>query len=65
MTRSHKVKATRQPQQASAGKETKAGNYFVSNYPPYSFWKPEHVGELQSALGRSPTCGTAGRGCAR
>ena len=22
---------------------TKAGNYFVSNYPPYSFWKGEHV----------------------
>ncbi|NOT30676.1 MAG: coproporphyrinogen III oxidase family protein [Planctomycetes bacterium] len=22
---------------------TKAGNYFVSNYPPYSFWRPEHV----------------------
>jgi oxygen-independent coproporphyrinogen-3 oxidase len=23
--------------------QTKVGNYFVSNYPPYSFWKPEHV----------------------
>ncbi len=23
--------------------QTKAGNYFVSNYPPYSFWKSEHV----------------------
>ncbi|HSG80313.1 MAG TPA: hypothetical protein VLD62_12080 [Acidimicrobiia bacterium] len=28
MTRSHKVKATRQPQQASAGKETKAGKAY-------------------------------------
>ena len=25
--------------------ETTAGNYFVSNYPPYSFWSPEHAGE--------------------
>src|SRR4051812_31825383 len=35
-------------------KETMAGNYFVSNYPPFSFWKPELVGELQAALGRPP-----------
>jgi len=27
-------------------KETTVGNYFVSNYPPYSFWKPERIGEL-------------------
>src|SRR5881227_764670 len=33
-------------------RETKAGNYFVSNYPPYSFWRPEHVGEVHAALGR-------------
>ena len=35
-------------------KETTVGNYFVSNYPPYSFWKPERVGELQGALDRPP-----------
>jgi len=29
---------------------TKAGNYFVSNYPPYSFWKPEHVAALEQVL---------------
>jgi oxygen-independent coproporphyrinogen-3 oxidase len=23
--------------------ETKPGNYFVSNYPPFSFWKEEEV----------------------
>jgi oxygen-independent coproporphyrinogen-3 oxidase len=34
--------------------ETKAGNYFVSNYPPYSFWKPEFVGEAYAALQRPP-----------
>src|SRR6185436_7918567 len=32
--------------------ETKAGNYFVSNYPPYSFWKPEHVADAYAALDR-------------
>src|SRR5437660_7721255 len=35
-------------------KETTVGNYFVSNYPPFSFWKPERVGELVSALERPP-----------
>jgi oxygen-independent coproporphyrinogen-3 oxidase len=29
---------------------TKAGNYFVSNYPPYSFWKPEHVDAVERVL---------------
>ena len=38
--------------------ETTAGNYFVSNYPPFSFWKPEHVGELRAALERPPAPGT-------
>ena len=32
--------------------ETRAGNYFVSNYPPYSFWKPDYVGEAYAALDR-------------
>jgi oxygen-independent coproporphyrinogen III oxidase len=38
-------------------KETTVGNYFVSNYPPFSFWKPEHVGEVAAALGRPPAAG--------
>src|SRR6516162_6943168 len=38
-------------------KETVAGNYFVSNYPPYSFWKPERVGEFNAALERPPSPG--------
>jgi oxygen-independent coproporphyrinogen-3 oxidase len=41
-----------------AQKETKAGNYFVSNYPPYSFWKPEFVGEALAAMERPPVAGT-------
>jgi oxygen-independent coproporphyrinogen III oxidase len=38
--------------------ETTVGNYFVSNYPPFSFWKPEHVDELDAALSRPPEPGT-------
>jgi len=39
-------------------KQTTVGNYFVSNYPPFSFWKPERVGELLGALERPPAAGT-------
>src|SRR5690348_7885565 len=35
-------------------KQTTVGNYFVSNYPPFSFWKPEFVSDLQTALERPP-----------
>ncbi|MBT5926783.1 MAG: coproporphyrinogen III oxidase family protein [Verrucomicrobia bacterium] len=38
----------------SEKKPTTAGNYFVSNYPPYSFWKPDHVGEFLEAIERPP-----------
>ena len=38
--------------------QTTVGNYFVSNYPPFSFWKPELVGELDAALNRAPKPGT-------
>ena len=34
--------------------QTTAGNYFISNYPPYSFWTPEHAGEALAALDRLP-----------
>ncbi len=39
-------------------KQTTVGNYFVSNYPPYSFWEPERVGEIMSAMDRPPKPGT-------
>ena len=38
--------------------ETTVGNYFVSNYPPYSFWTPDHVSEAHAALERPPAPGT-------
>ena len=34
--------------------ETTPGNYFVSNYPPYSFWKPEYAAEAYRALENTP-----------
>ncbi len=38
--------------------ETTAGNYFVSNYPPYSFWTPDRAAEAYEALERVPVFGT-------
>jgi oxygen-independent coproporphyrinogen-3 oxidase len=37
---------------------TKAGSYFVSNYPPYSFWKPEHVPAAARMLADPAPAGT-------
>jgi oxygen-independent coproporphyrinogen-3 oxidase len=37
---------------------TTAGNYFISNYPPYSFWRAERRGEALAALERPPAPGT-------
>lgn len=31
---------------------TGLGNYFVANYPPFSFWKPAHLSDAQAALNR-------------
>jgi oxygen-independent coproporphyrinogen-3 oxidase len=38
--------------------ETTVGSYFVSNYPPYSFWSPKHVPQAEAALERAPAPGT-------
>lgn len=35
-------------------KKTTAGNYFVSNYPPFSFWKPEFVPNVVQSLEQPP-----------
>ncbi len=34
--------------------ETRVGNYFVSNYPPYSFWSPEQRAAVDEMLARRP-----------
>src|SRR5437870_6483857 len=39
-------------------KQTTVGNYFVSNYPPFSFWKPEYFAQFLAALDRPPRTST-------
>jgi oxygen-independent coproporphyrinogen-3 oxidase len=50
------VPATR-PAAPPLQKETTAGNYFVANYPPFAYWKPERISEFQAALERPPAAG--------
>src|SRR3954451_356267 len=38
--------------------KTGLGNYFVANYPPFSFWKPAYLPDTHAALGRPPKPGT-------
>jgi oxygen-independent coproporphyrinogen-3 oxidase len=38
--------------------KTGLGNYFVANYPPFSFWKPAHLPEARAALDSAPEPGT-------
>ncbi len=37
---------------------TGLGNYFIANYPAFSFWKSDYVAEAKAALDRPPTPGT-------
>lgn len=32
--------------------QTEVGNYFVANYPPFSFWKPEYKTKIDEVLDR-------------
>jgi oxygen-independent coproporphyrinogen-3 oxidase len=41
------------PQKSS----TLAGNYFISNYPPFSFWSEDQKVEVEIALNSAPTAG--------
>ncbi len=38
--------------------KTGLGNYFVANYPPFSFWKPDFLGDARAALNAPPRPGT-------
>jgi oxygen-independent coproporphyrinogen-3 oxidase len=38
--------------------KTGLGNYFVANYPPFSFWKPAHLPAARAALEAPPKPGT-------
>jgi oxygen-independent coproporphyrinogen III oxidase len=39
---------------STSTEKTTAGSYFVSNYPPYSFWSADHTGDARDVLLRSP-----------
>src|SRR6476659_2105804 len=38
--------------------KTGLGNYFIANYPPFSYWKPQYLDEAMAALERPPVPGT-------
>ena len=43
---------------AADQEKTGLGNYFVANYPPFSFWKPQHLPAAEAALNAPPEPGT-------
>lgn len=38
--------------------KTGLGNYFIANYPPFSFWKADYLSDAHAALNRPPVPGT-------
>lgn len=38
----------------TSNNKTEVGNYFVSNYPPFSQWRPENIGDALDALQEPP-----------
>ncbi len=38
------------PLDKTAAEQTEAGNYFVANYPPFSFWSADHNSEVERVL---------------
>ncbi|HJZ93612.1 MAG TPA: coproporphyrinogen-III oxidase family protein [Gemmataceae bacterium] len=47
------------PTTAAADQEkTGLGNYFIANYPPFSYWKPQHLADAEAALDSAPVPGT-------
>jgi oxygen-independent coproporphyrinogen-3 oxidase len=45
---------TVRPLPTHADDPTKAGNYFVSNYPPFAYWSPANVGDAVAAVDQKP-----------
>ena len=39
----------------SQQEKTGLGNYFIANYPPFSFWKPNHLADAERVLQQPPT----------
>jgi oxygen-independent coproporphyrinogen-3 oxidase len=40
---------------ATESTKTDVGSYFISNYPPFSQWKPENVADVESVMRGPPT----------
>lgn len=38
------------PLDTASDESTEVGNYFVANYPPFSFWKPDHKADVHEVL---------------
>jgi oxygen-independent coproporphyrinogen-3 oxidase len=45
----------KEPDVAITEDRTEVGNYFVANYPPFSFWRPEQLQEVWNVLRKPPT----------
>jgi oxygen-independent coproporphyrinogen-3 oxidase len=43
---------------AADQEKTGLGNYFIANYPPFAYWKPEHLPAADRVLNSPPTRGT-------
>jgi oxygen-independent coproporphyrinogen-3 oxidase len=43
---------------AATQEKTGLGNYFVANYPPFSFWKPSYLDQARAVLNQLPEPGT-------
>ena len=39
---------------ATDSTKTEVGSYFISNYPPYSQWNAESIGEVETAMAKAP-----------
>ena len=48
---------THEPVSGAAAEKTTVGNYFISNYPPYSFWNEGALGALEQRLQAPPEDG--------
>lgn len=44
------IETLKVPIDAKGAEQTEVGNYFVANYPPFSFWKPEFKDEIYDVL---------------
>src|SRR3982751_3090690 len=42
---------------AADQEKTGLGNYFIANYPPFSFWKPTYLPDARRALDTAPRPG--------